>query len=45
VPGEGIGEDEPDGEGLLRGVREYGDDRGFVPEALKCGVDVRTGRP
>ena len=43
---ERIGEDDPDGEGLLRGIREEGDDdRGFVLEALKGGVDVRTGRP
>jgi hypothetical protein len=24
---------------------EEGDDRGFVPEALKGGVEVRAGRP
>ncbi len=39
-------EDDPDEEGLLRGIREVGDDlRGFVPEALKGGVEVKTGRP
>ena len=38
-------EDDPE-EGLLRGIREDGDDlRGFVPEALKGGVEVRAGRP
>jgi hypothetical protein len=42
---ERIGEDDPDEEGFLRGAWEDGDDRGFVPEALKGGVDVRTGRP
>jgi len=41
-----IGEDEgPDGEAFLRGIWEDGDDRGFVPEALKGGVEVRTGNP
>ncbi len=39
-------EDDPDEEGLLRGIREEGDDlRGFVLEALKGGVEVRAGRP
>ena len=39
-------EDDPDEEGLLRGIRKDGDDlRGFVPEALKSGVEVRAGRP
>jgi hypothetical protein len=40
-----IGEDDPDEEGFLRGVWEDGEDRGFVLETLKGGVDVRTGRP
>jgi hypothetical protein len=44
VPGE-IGEDDPDEEGFLRSVWEEGDDRGFVVEVLKSGVEVRTGRP
>ena len=42
---ERIGEDEPDEEEFLRGIWEEGDDRGFVLEALKGGVEVRTGRP
>ena len=43
---ERIGEDDPEEEGFLRGLREDGDDhRGFVSEALKGGVDVRAGRP
>jgi len=42
---ERIGEDDPHGEGFLRGIREEGDERGFVPEALKDGVEVRAGRP
>ena len=42
---ERIGEDDPDEEEFLRGIWEDGDDRGFVLEALKGGVDVRTGRP
>jgi hypothetical protein len=42
---ERIGEDDPDEAEFLRGVWEDGDDRGFVLEALKGGVDVRTGRP
>ncbi len=42
---EGIEEDDPDEEDFLRGVWEEGDDRGFVLEALKGGVEVRTGRP
>jgi hypothetical protein len=43
---ERIREDDPEEEGLLRGNREEGDDlRGFVPEALKGGVEVRAGRP
>ncbi len=32
---ERIGADDPDEEGLLRGVREGGEYRGFVSEALK----------
>ena len=42
---ERIGEDDPDEEALLRGNREEGDDRDFVLEALKGGVEVRAGRP
>jgi hypothetical protein len=43
---ERIGEDDPNEEEFLRGVWEEGDDlRGFVPEALKGGVEVRAGRP
>jgi hypothetical protein len=42
---ERIGEDDPDEEDFLRGIWEEGDDRGFVLEALKDGVDVRAGRP
>jgi hypothetical protein len=42
---ERLGEDDPDEEGFLRGIREDGDDRRFVPEALKGGVEVRPGRP
>ena len=38
-------EDDPDEEDFLRGIRDEGDDRGFVLEALKDGVEVRTGRP
>ena len=40
-----IDEDDPDEEDFLRGLWEDGDDRGFVPEAPKGGVEVRTGRP
>jgi hypothetical protein len=42
---ERIGEDAPDEEAFLRGIWEEGDDRGFVLEALKGGVEVRAGRP
>jgi hypothetical protein len=42
---ERIGEDDPDEEASLRGLWEEGDERGFVLEALKDGVEVRTGRP
>ena len=42
---ERIGEDDPDEEVFLRGIWEDGDDRDFVLEALKGGVEVRTGRP
>jgi hypothetical protein len=42
---ERIGEDDPDEEEFLRGVWEEDDDRGFVLEALKGGVEVRTGKP
>ena len=42
---ERIGEDDPHEEDFLRGIWEEGDDRGFVLEALKDGVDVRAGRP
>jgi hypothetical protein len=41
---ERIGEDDSEEEGLLRGIWEEGDDREFVLEALKGGVDVRAGR-
>jgi hypothetical protein len=41
---ERIGEDDPDGEHFFRDIWE-GDDRGFVLEALKSGVEVRPGRP
>jgi len=40
---ERIGEDDPDEEGFLRGICEDGDDRGFVLEALKDGMEVRSG--
>jgi hypothetical protein len=39
---ERIGEDDQDEEGFPRGIREEGDDRGFVLEALKGGVVVKT---
>ncbi len=39
-----VGEDDPE-EDILRGIREEGDDRGFVLEALKGGAEVRAGRP
>ena len=42
---ERIGEDDLDEEEFLRGIWEDGDDREFVLEALKGGVDVRMGRP
>jgi hypothetical protein len=42
---EGIGEDDPNEEAMLRGSREDTDDWHFVPEALKRGVEVRAGRP
>ncbi len=42
---ERIGEDDPDGEAFLRGIWEEGDDRDFVLEALKSGVEVRSGCP
>jgi hypothetical protein len=42
---ERVGEDDPDEEGLLRGIWEGDDDRGFVLETLKGGVEVRAGRP
>jgi hypothetical protein len=42
---ERIGEDEPHGECFLRGIREEGDDRGFVLKTLKGEVEVRVGRP
>jgi hypothetical protein len=45
VPGERIGEDDPNEEEFLRGVWEDGDDRRFVLESLKGGVEVRAGRP
>ncbi len=41
-----LGEDDPEEEGFLRGIREEGDDlRGFVLETPRDGVDVRTGKP
>ena len=42
---ERIGEDDPDEGAFLRGVREEGDDRGFVLETLKSEVEVRPERP
>jgi hypothetical protein len=43
---ERIGEDDPHEEDFLRGIWEDGDDhRGFVMEALRGGVEGRTGRP
>ena len=42
---ERIGEDDADEEDFLRGFWEDGDDRDFVQETLKSGVDVRAGRP
>ena len=42
---ESIGEDDPAEEASLRGLWEEGDDRDFVLEMLKGGVEVRTGRP
>jgi hypothetical protein len=42
---ERIEEDDPDAEDFLRGIWEEGDDRRFVLETLKGGVDVRAGRP
>jgi hypothetical protein len=42
---ERIGEDDPDGEYFLRDIWEEGDDRDFVLEALKSGVEVYPGRP
>ncbi len=42
---ERIGEDDPDEEGLLRGIWEEDDDRDFVLEALKGGVEVRARGP
>jgi hypothetical protein len=41
---ERIGEDDPEGEALLRGEWEEGD-REMVLEVLKAEVEVRTGRP
>ena len=40
-----IGEDDPEGEVLLRDLCEEGDERDFVLRTLKGGVEVRTGRP
>jgi hypothetical protein len=42
---ERIGEDDPDGEYFLRDIWGEGDDRDFVLEALKSGVEVHLGRP
>ena len=39
------GENDPDGEGFFRDIWEEGDDRDFVLEALKSGVEIRPGRP
>jgi len=41
---ERIGEDDPEGEDLLRDEWEEGD-RKVVLEVLKAGVEVKTGRP
>ncbi len=41
---ERIGEDDPDGEALLRGLWEEGETN-LVLEALKSGCEIRTGRP
>lgn len=41
---ERIGEDDPEGEDLLRGEWEEGD-RDLVMEVLQAGCEVRTGRP
>ena len=41
---ERIGEDDPEGEQLLRGEWEEGD-RVMVLEVLKAECEVRTGRP
>ena len=41
---ERIGEDDPEGEALLRGEWEEGE-RGVVLETLKAKVEVRAGRP
>ena len=38
---ERIGEDDPHGEGFLRGIWEEGDDRGLVLETLKDGAPLR----
>ena len=37
-----IGEDDPDGEYF---IWDKGDDRDFVLEAVKSGVEIREGRP
>ena len=42
---ERIGDADPHEEDFLRGLWEEGDDRDFVLEALKSGVEVRPGRP
>lgn len=42
---ERIVEDDPDSEGFFRDIWEEDDDRDFVLEALKSGVEVRPGRP
>ncbi len=42
---ERIGEDDPDEEDFLRGIWGDGDNRDFVLETLKSGVEVRPGRP
>jgi hypothetical protein len=38
-------EDDPDSEGFFRDIWEEDDDRDFVLEALKSGVEVRPGGP
>ncbi len=42
---ERVGEDDPDEEDSLEGIWEDSDDRAFVLETLKNGVEIRSGRP